>query len=100
MSAKPELQIRHLYQQTLAYSGPLHSDPDACPELPDAVRDWIRRARTAHAHLSDDQFLRYLARALPTSVELLQRGFLISVQGGPVAPQPRPQLRSGPLRLP
>ncbi|WP_293175035.1 hypothetical protein [Oceanithermus sp.] len=39
----------------------------------------MRRARSSHNHLDDERFLNYLSRALPTSVELLAQGYLVSV---------------------
>jgi len=94
MKPPPELRIRHLHQPHLGFSGPLDAHLESRIELPDAVRAWLRRTREAHPYLNDEQFVDYLARALPASLELLQRGFLISVRGAPTPP-PRP-----PSRLP
>lgn len=78
------VKIQNVYTKRIEFDGPISMLMDGRSRLPAPVRGWVRRARSSHNHLDDERFLNYLSRALPTSVELLAQGYLVSVH----APSP------------
>ncbi|ADR35929.1 hypothetical protein [Oceanithermus profundus] len=80
------LYVRNRYNRQIEYTGPLTTDLDREARLPEAVRRWVLEARRRYEHLDEERFLRYLAVALPTSMELLMQGYLVSVDPDRKAP--------------
>ncbi|MBB6029894.1 hypothetical protein [Oceanithermus desulfurans] len=89
------LYVRNRYSRQIEYTGPLTAALDGETRLPEAVRRWVREARQRYEHLDEERFLRYLAVALPTSMELLMQGYLVSVDPDGTAPQPEALSRAG-----
>lgn len=80
------LYVRNRYNRQIEYTGPLTSGLDREERLPEAVRRWVLEARRRHEHLDEECFLRYLAVALPTSMELLMQGYLVSIEPARTVP--------------
>ncbi|GEM_PF-4745312 len=74
------LYVRNRYNRQIEYTGPLTSGLDREARLPEAVRRWVLEARRRYEHLDEERFLRYLTVALPTSMELLMQGYLVSIE--------------------
>ncbi|HID15971.1 MAG TPA: hypothetical protein EYP16_04120 [Candidatus Atribacteria bacterium] len=74
------LYVRNRYNRRVEYAGPLTAGLDREERLPEAVRRWVLEARRRYEHLDEERFLRYLAVALPSSMELLVQGYLVSIK--------------------